>query len=106
MSSPAVAKRSVPVQVLGQEYRIRTDADEESVARVAALVNGTLDRIRTRTGTVDSFDLAVLTALNLANDLLARREAAAAGGEPVDAERLRALTDAVEAVLRESAGSS
>jgi len=64
-------RRSVSIQLLGHEYRIRTEADPEGVERLARLVDDTMARIRERTGTVDSLDLAVMAALNLANDLLA-----------------------------------
>jgi hypothetical protein len=91
------AKRSVAVRILGQEYRIRSDADETSVQRIAALVDETMARIRERTRTVDSLDLAVLAALNLASDLLASRPGPRdGGGEWIDGDRLRALVAAVE----------
>jgi cell division protein ZapA len=94
------AKRSVAVRILGQEYRIRSDADEASVQRIAELVDGTMARIRERTRTVDSLDLAILAALNLASDLIALRGAPrASDGEAVDPDRLDALCAAVEASL-------
>jgi len=96
------AKRSVAVRILGQEYRIRSDADEASVQRIAELVDATMARIRARTRTVDSLDLAILAALNLASDLLALRESPrAAPGEAVEPDRIEALCAAVEASLAE-----
>ncbi len=92
------ARRSIPVRILGHEYRIRTDADEAQIARVARTVDETMAKIRERTGTVDSLDLAILTALNLANDLLARREEREPGAEIVP-ERIAALTALAEAAL-------
>ena len=96
------ARRTIAVRILGHEYRIKSDADEESVQRVARYVDETMVRIRERTKTVDSLDLAVLAALNLANDLLARQgetEAPAEAG--IEATRLRALIDLAESVLEE-----
>jgi cell division protein ZapA (FtsZ GTPase activity inhibitor) len=95
------ARRSVAVRILGHEYRVRTESDPGEMQRVAAHVEETLARLRDRTGTVDSLDLAVMAALNLARDLLAERSERKADGE--SAERLRGLTDRVEAVLREAA---
>ena len=95
------AKRSVLVRILGQEYRIRSDADEASIQRVAAFVDETMAKIRERTRTVDTLDLAILASLNLANDLLAARGAAHAapdGMEWVDPKRLRALIAVAESV--------
>ena len=97
------AKRSIAVRILGQEYRIRSDADESSVQRIASLVDETMAKIRERTRTVDSLDLAVLAALNLASELLASRTAPREGGEWIDGERLRSLVVAVESAAAASA---
>jgi cell division protein ZapA (FtsZ GTPase activity inhibitor) len=94
------AKRSVAVRILGQEYRIRSEGDDASVQRIAARVDETMRRIRERTQTVDSLDLAILAALNLASHLEAsggERSAHAERGEWVDAERVHALLEVVEA---------
>jgi cell division protein ZapA len=95
-------RRSIAVRILGHEYRIKSDADEASVQRVARYVDETMLKIQERTKTVDSLDLAVLAALNLANDLLARREEdPGAAGSGLDARRLRALIDLAEAAVEE-----
>lgn len=103
-----MSKRSIAVRILGAEYRIRSESDEGVVRRVAALVEDTMARIRDRTQTVDTLDLAVLAALNLANDLIALREASAGdprgAGEPVDGARLARLIATVEAAAVEGAG--
>ena len=73
-------KRTVPVQLLGKEYRIRSDADPDTIRRAAALVDETVRKVRDRTTTVDTIDVAVLAALNLANHLVALRESNGATG--------------------------
>jgi cell division protein ZapA len=92
------ARRSVSVRILGHEYRIRTDADPAGLARVAELVDETMARLRDRTGVIDSLDLAIMAALNLARDLVAERES----GHDSSAhdERVRALSERVEGLLR------
>jgi cell division protein ZapA len=93
------AKRSIAVRILGQEYRIRSDSDEAGIQRVAAYVDETMAKIRERTRTVDTLDLAILAALNLANDLLALRASGPAReGDTafVAADRLRALIEIAE----------
>jgi cell division protein ZapA len=97
------SKRSISIRILGQEYRIRSDADPAELQRVASLVGETMDRLRERTGAADSLDLAVMAAVNFARDLSVERAARRSDNTPV--ERVRALTDHVEAVLRE-AGST
>lgn len=92
------AKRSVAIRVLGQEYRIRSDAHPTELQRVADLVGETMERLRDRTGAVDTRDLAMMTAVNLARDLLAERAARRGAAETVP--RLRALADRVEIALR------
>jgi cell division protein ZapA len=93
------SKRSVTIRVLGQEYRIRTDADPAELERIAGFVDETMGRLRDRTGTVDSLNLAVMAAVNLARDLLAER--AVRRGEAASAQRVRRLSERVEAALRE-----
>jgi len=92
------AKRSVSVRILGHEYRIRTDADPAGLARVAELVDETMARLRERTGVIDSLDLAIMAALNLARDLVAER--ALSQGAVSQDERVRALSERVEGLLR------
>jgi cell division protein ZapA (FtsZ GTPase activity inhibitor) len=97
-------KRSVALRILGHEYRVRTDAEPVEMERIAALVEDVMARTQRRTGAVDSLDLALMTALNLANDLVAaRRSAEQAVAGPLAAKRVRALADEVEAALRGSA---
>jgi cell division protein ZapA (FtsZ GTPase activity inhibitor) len=98
-------KRSIPVQILGQEYRIRSDGDEDLVRRAAALVDETMARVRSRTGTVDTQSVAVLAALNIANHLLVSRERRtdAEPAEGLDPESLGPLIEMVEAALRDEA---
>jgi cell division protein ZapA (FtsZ GTPase activity inhibitor) len=66
-------KRTVPVAIQGRQYRIRADGDPQSVERAALLLDETMTKVRTRSGTADSVDIAVLAALNLANALTADR---------------------------------
>jgi cell division protein ZapA (FtsZ GTPase activity inhibitor) len=93
-----VEKRSVAITIAGQEYRIRSEADEVSLKKVAAHVDATMRTIREKTGTVDSLDVAVLTALNFAREILALREGREGGADRavLDPKRLRALIELAE----------
>src|SRR6185295_4781245 len=59
-------KRTVAVRIRGQDFRIRSDEPPEQLARIARTVDETMERIESKTGAVDSYDVAMLTALNLA----------------------------------------
>ena len=91
-------RRSVPVRIQGQDYRIRSDAPADLVKRAAALVDETMARVRERTGTADSQDVAVLAALNIAHRLVAEREGPP-DGKWLTAEDFRPLIDLVESEL-------
>jgi cell division protein ZapA (FtsZ GTPase activity inhibitor) len=94
-------KRTIAVSVQGQEYRIRSDAEEGSVKRAAALVDETISTVLSRSGTVDSLHVAVLGALNLANQLISLRDQFGADQEveAVSACELRDLVDFVESIV-------
>jgi cell division protein ZapA (FtsZ GTPase activity inhibitor) len=90
-------KRSISIKLGGKEYRLRSDADEEWLQQVAAFVDKSMQNIRERTDTVDSLDIALLAALNLARELLQEREDAKDSPEGgIGAERLRDLIELVE----------
>jgi cell division protein ZapA (FtsZ GTPase activity inhibitor) len=93
-----VEKRSVAITIAGREYRIRSDSDEASLKKVAAHVDATMRTIREKTGTVDSLDVAVLTALNFAREILALRDGQGGAGDRtvLDRERLKALIELAE----------
>jgi len=98
-------KRTVPVQIFGQQLRIRSDGDAARIRRAAALVDETMARVRARTGTADTLDIAVLAALNIAHRLLAAGESGAARPASGDVQ-LGALIELVESALAEDAAAS
>jgi cell division protein ZapA (FtsZ GTPase activity inhibitor) len=88
-------KRTVAVRIRGQDFRIRSDESPEQLARIARTVDETMERVETRTGTVDSYDVAMLTALNLAREIVGFQTKPRA----VDAVRLRALIELTESAI-------
>lgn len=95
MSAPP--KRTVEVKIQGRSYRIRAEGSAESVRRAAVLLDETMERVRQRAGTVDSVDVAVLAALNIANSLMVERETKGGAGVPV--ERVSRLVELIEAAM-------
>jgi cell division protein ZapA (FtsZ GTPase activity inhibitor) len=92
-------KRTVSVRIRGQDFRIRSDESPEQLARIAQTVDETMERVETRTGAVDSYDVAMLTALNLAREIVAFQTKP----RPVDSGRLRALIEMTEAATASEA---
>jgi cell division protein ZapA len=90
-------KRTVPVTIQGKQYRIRAEADDASIERAASLLDETMEKVRARSGTADSVDVAVLAALNLANLLTAER--ASAGSVAGAGQRVLELIRLVEAAV-------
>lgn len=80
--------RVIPVEIHGQRYPIRSTLDPEYVARLAAYVDQKLRAAADATPSSDSLRLAVLTALNIADELF----------------RCRDVTDARDGELAERAG--
>ena len=91
-----MSKKSVAVRIAGHEYKILTDGDGDSLRQIAADVDRAMKRVRDRTGTVDTLDVAVLTCLNLAREIIDLRNQSTAAASD---SRLRELIDRVEALL-------
>jgi cell division protein ZapA (FtsZ GTPase activity inhibitor) len=102
-----MAKRTVPVQIFGQEFRIRSEGDAVRIRRAAALVDETMLRVRARSGSADTLDVAVLAALNIAHRLLAAGDGAdAASARGLDGmPEIAALCELVETALAEDAAA-
>jgi cell division protein ZapA (FtsZ GTPase activity inhibitor) len=101
------AKPVVAVSIRGQEFRIRTDDDEASLRRVAQYLDDTMTTVEKKTGTVDTLQLALLSALNLARELVELRESGVAAGTAfagVDPARLESLIELAESALEPHAG--
>ncbi len=100
-----MAKKSVAVRILGQEYRIRSDADEGWLQEVAACVDTAMEQVRERTRTVDTLDVALLTCLNLAREVLELRDRKGSKqdlADPPTDDRLRTLIDIAESATKTS----
>lgn len=81
---------TVAIKIGGREYRLRTDEDASRMESVAAHVDRMM-REAQRTAP-DSQDAAILTALQLARDLLEMRDHLSV----VQRDRLQSLIDLVD----------
>ena len=92
----------VTVNIRGQEFRIRTDDDEAALQRVARYLDDTMATVERQTGTVDSLQLALLSALNLARELVEFHERGGKRGPStpnVDPKRIESLIEFTESAL-------
>lgn len=91
---------SVRVEIFDQGYNLR-GTDPEYILKLAEYVDSKMRAVAEQTHTVDSSRLAVLAALNIADEyhLLKRR---AEGGTSESSKRTRQLLNALDEVLVES----
>ncbi|MFQ5900855.1 MAG: cell division protein ZapA [Thermodesulfobacteriota bacterium] len=61
-------KRSVEAKILNHRYVVKSDEDDEYVNQVIEYVNGKIEEIVKSTKTVATVQVAVLAALNIADD--------------------------------------
>ena len=63
------------VKILSQPYSIKSDDSPEYVRSLAAYVDQRLSQVARSTPTVDTLKVAILTALNIADELFRAKEA-------------------------------
>jgi cell division protein ZapA len=90
--------RVVPVEIAGQRYPIRSSLDPEYVARLAAYVDEKMRAAADTSPSGDSMRLAVIAALNVADELFRCRDANRARNGEL-AERTQELERLVDRVL-------
>jgi cell division protein ZapA len=95
---------AITVEIYDQTYRLHGN-DREYVERLAATVDAKMRAVASQGRTVDSLRVAVLAALNLADELarLEERSAAVGSGDSVASMRSRAhsLSGLLDEVLGE-----
>jgi len=86
--------RTVPVNIFGHPYSLRSDEDPSYVESLAAYVDRHMREVADRTRTADTLKIAILSALNIADELHRGR---AEAGDPAPDVRERA--GRIEALL-------
>ena len=76
----AVEAQLVQVEIFGQTYRLRSEDDPDYVESLAAVVDRQMRDIARETNAVDSLKVAILAALNIADESR-RGRAASEGGK-------------------------
>lgn len=72
-SDESVAKRSVAVEIAGQRYVVRSDADETYVRMLASFLSEQIEEVRNAQRVVPTQKLVVLAALNIVDALFKER---------------------------------
>lgn len=62
------------IEIYDQSYNVNSDQNEEYLRELASYVDGKMRTVAQATRTVDSLKVAVLAALNIADELFALRE--------------------------------
>ncbi len=62
------------VEIFGQRLGVRTDGDVERLHELARFVDSRMREIAERSASVDTVKIAVLTAMNIADELFFERE--------------------------------
>jgi cell division protein ZapA len=96
--TPAELQTSVVVRIFDQPYRLRTGRDAGYAERVATLVDGRMREVAAHMSTLDVAKIAVLAALNLADELesLKGDDRAAAATEVAQTEAARDAPPSLE----------
>lgn len=83
-----------PVSIFGRTYYLRGDGDTGYLAELAAEVDRKMREVAEASGTADTLKVAILAALNIADD---NRQARRGGGMPAGAAaRLKSLVAELE----------
>lgn len=93
-------ERLVEIKVFGQTYTVKTDAEEDYIQEVAKYVNEKMEEVLKKTKSVSTQNVAILTALNIADDLLKEKEKRIALLQEVEAKS----RDLIEKIDRKVAG--
>jgi cell division protein ZapA len=62
------------VEIFGQRLGLRADGDEARIQEIARFVDSRMREVADRSSSVDTVKIAVLTALNIADELFQERE--------------------------------
>ena len=95
----------IQVEIFGQIYKVRGDEDQGYIEELARYVDSKMKAIAETTRTIDSLKVAILAALNIADEYF-KLERDHKGSEKRVAERASELADALDEAIREEAAGS
>ncbi|HEX5549413.1 MAG TPA: cell division protein ZapA [Nitrospira sp.] len=87
--------KTTDVEIYGQRYTIRGEADEAYIRRLASFLDGQMRQLAEGMNTTTPSRIAVLTALNLAHQLFEAEKKRAQGEADVE-RRMMSLMESIE----------
>lgn len=90
-----MSARVVTVEIHGQRYAVKSDLDQAYIAELAAYVDQKMTLAADELSSADSLRIAVIAALNLADELYRSRADNAEGHVREKTEAIERLVDAV-----------
>ena len=96
----AKTQDGIRVEIYDQEYNMRAELDPEYVRQLGEFVDSKMRSIAARTQTVDSLRVAILAALNIADEYHQLRARHDAAGEEVG-RKLGACTEVIDEMLKQ-----
>lgn len=97
-----MAQQATTVKIHGQEYTIRADRDPEYVQNIARFVDDRMRETARDAGQVTSLRVAILSALNIADELFQERESGTADAVHSLEERARRMVATLEDVVEDN----
>lgn len=63
-------KKTTEIIIMGQKFMVKSDSDDDYVHRVAAFVDNKINEVIQNTKSVASLNVAILAAMNIADEYL------------------------------------
>ena len=90
---------TLEVEIFGDTYHVRGDNDSEYLQQLAALVDEKMRNVATHLKTLDRTKIAILAALNVADELVQCRTDQGGGNEALT-EKISKLTGELNEALK------
>ena len=90
---------SKKIQIYGKTYSLKSSSSEVDAGEVAAYVDSRMKELANVRGKTSTLDLAILAALNIAQELMELKNQAGAK-EEAEGEKLRQLVEALDKELQ------
>ncbi len=91
---------SKKIQIYGKTYSLKSSSSEVEAEEVAAYVDSRMKELANVRGKTSTLDLAILAALNIAQELMELKNQAGAK-EEAEGEKLRQLVEALDKELQD-----